>query len=243
MVKGAPEARAIRAGEVDAIIDPATGRAILLPEAQAVIIERKMGFRSLVDLASDGYWEQDEDYRFVSHTGAAIGNERIGDESIIGKTLWELSFDNSSEIDWPTHKTQLEWRAIFRDLKLSCVDPPVGCAGSASAASRCSMGKAGSRAITESHETSPSQEIATTAAPGSDGFAHATLDALATQVCVLDAAGTIIAANRAWRAFAARKTVTVQRLSPRTTIILRRARAPSATSVWTPLRWPPECGK
>jgi hypothetical protein len=73
--RGAPEARAIRAGEVDAILDPASGRAILMPEAQAVIIERKIGFRSLVDLASDGYWEQDEDYRFVLHTGATIGNE------------------------------------------------------------------------------------------------------------------------------------------------------------------------
>ena len=119
LIKGESEARAIRAGEVDAIVDPATGRAILMPEAQAVLIERKAGFRSLVDLASDGYWEQDEDYRFVVHTGAAIGSERTGDESILGKTLWELSFDNGSEIDWQTHRTQLEWRAIFRDLTFS----------------------------------------------------------------------------------------------------------------------------
>jgi hypothetical protein len=122
LLRGAPEARAIRAGEVDAILDPASGRAMLMPEAQAVVIERKIGFRSLVDLASDGYWEQDEDYRFVLHTGATIGNERTGGAGIIGKTLWELSFDNGSEIDWQTHRTQLEWRAIFRDLKLSCVD-------------------------------------------------------------------------------------------------------------------------
>ena len=202
LIKGAPESRAIRAGEVDAIIDPATGRAILMPEAQAVLIERKLGFRSLVDLASDGYWEQDEDYRFVSHTGAAIGNERTGEEGILGKRLWELSFENGGEIDWPTHRTQLEWRAIFRDLRFSCVDP-AGRLRRISISGEPMLDEHGlfkgyhgiTRELTE-------REPATTAAPGSDGFANATLDALATQICVLDAAGTIITANRAWRAFA-----------------------------------------
>jgi PAS domain-containing protein len=202
LIKGAPECRAIRAGEVDAIIDPATGRAILMPEAQAVLIERKTGFRSLVDLASDGYWEQDEDYRFVVHTGAAIGNERAGDESILGKTLWELSFDNGSEIDWQTHKTQLEWRAIFRDLTFSCFDR-TGRLRRISISGEPMLDEHGqfkgyhgiTRELTE-------REPATTVAPGSDAFSHVTLDALATQVCVLDAVGTIIAANRAWRAFA-----------------------------------------
>jgi PAS domain-containing protein len=202
LIKGAPESRAIRAGEVDAIVDPASGRAILLPAAQAVLIERKIGFRSLVNLASDGYWEQDEDYRFVLHTGAAIGNERTGDGGILGKTLWELSFDNGSEIDWRTHRTQLEWRAIFRDLQFSCVDP-AGRLRRISISGEPLLDEHGqfkgyhgiTRELTE-------REPATTAAPGSDGFANATLDALATHVCVLDAAGTIIAANRAWRAFA-----------------------------------------
>jgi PAS domain S-box-containing protein len=202
LIKGAPESRAIRAGEVDAIIDPASGRPILMPEAQAVLIERKIGFRSLVDLASDGYWEQDEDYRFVSHTGAAIGNERAGDQGILGKTLWELSFDNGSEIDWQTHKTQLEWRAIFRDLTFGCVDA-AGRLRRISISGEPMLDEHGrfrgyhgiTRELTE-------QQVAPAAAPGSDGFARATLDALATQVCVLDAAGTIISANRAWRAFA-----------------------------------------
>jgi PAS domain S-box-containing protein len=201
LLKGAPEARAIKAGEVDAILDPATGRALLLPDAQALIIERKTGFRSLVDLASDGYWEQDEDYRFVLHTGAVIGNSA---EGIIGKTLWELSFDNGSEIDWPTHKTQLEWRSIFRDFKLSCVD-------AAGRRRRISLSGEpmldaegrfdGYHGITK--DITKEEESAAAATRGSDGFAQATLDALATQVCALDEAGTIIAENRAWRDFAA----------------------------------------
>ncbi len=187
---------------MDAILDPASGRAILMPAAQTALIERKARFRSLVDLASDGYWEQDADYRFVLHTGAAIGNERTGDDGILGKTLWELSFDNGSEINWQTHRTQLEWRAIFRDLEFSCVD-------SAGLLRRISISGepmfdpdarfTGYRGITrELAEREPA-----TAAPGSDGFARATLDALAAQVCVLDTQGTIMTANAAWRAFAA----------------------------------------
>ena len=203
LIRSAPESRAVRAGEVDAIVDPASGRVILMPAAQAALIERKARFRSLVDLASDGYWEQNADYRFVLHEGAAIGNERTGDEGILGKTLWELSFDNGSEINWQAHRTQLEWRAIFRDLEFSCLD-------SAGQLRRISISGepifdadarfTGYRGITrEVAENTP----ATTAAPGSDEFARATLDALTAQVGVLDTRGTIISANAAWRTFAA----------------------------------------
>ena len=203
LIKGAPEYRAIKAGEVDAIIDPASGRAILMPAAQAALIERKTRFRSLVDLATDGHWEQDEDYRFVSHSGAVIGNEAAGGEDILGKTLWELSFANAGEIDWQTHRTQLEWRAIFRDLEFVCLDRAgrrrrISISGEPvfDADSQFKGYRGITREIAERHP-------ALAPAPGSAGFARATLDALAAQVCVLDAAGTIIESNTAWRSFAA----------------------------------------
>jgi len=41
LVKGGPERLAIEAGQIDAIIDPANGNAILLPDAQRALIERK----------------------------------------------------------------------------------------------------------------------------------------------------------------------------------------------------------
>jgi len=203
LVKGARDRSAIKSGEVDAILDPASGRAILLPDAQAALLERKARFRSLVELASDGTWEQDEHYRFVSHSGTAIGSEWTGDAGILGKTLWDLAFDNSSEIDWQTHRTQLEWRAIFRDLEFRCIDR---------AGRLCIISLSGEpiydrqgqfkgyRGITRDITA---RRQAETAAPESDRFARATLDALATQVCVLDAAGTIITVNTAWRVFAA----------------------------------------
>jgi PAS domain S-box-containing protein len=203
LVKGARERLAIKSGQVDAILDPASGRAILLPDAQAALLERKAEFRSLVELSSDGHWEQDEHYRFVSYSGTAIGSERTEDEDILGKTLWELPFDNASEVDWRTHQTQLEWRAIFRNLELRYVDR---------AGERRTISISGEPIYDRQDHFKGYRGItrditalkrAGTAAPESDRFARATLDALATQVCVLDAAGTIVTANTAWRVFAA----------------------------------------
>ena len=203
LVKGARERNAIKSGQVDAIMDPVSGRAVLLPEAQAALLERKARFRSLVELSSDGYWEQDEYYRFVAHTGAVIGSERIGDAGILGKTLWELPFDNANEVDWQAYKMQLEWRAIFRDMEFRCLDRAgrlriISISGEPLFDPQSQF--KGYHGITRDITA---RKQADTAAPASDRFARATLDALAAQVCVLDAAGTIITANTAWRVFAA----------------------------------------
>lgn len=201
LVKGTRERSAIKSGQVDAILDPASGRAILLPDAQAALLERKARLHGLMDLSSDGIWEQDEYYRFVAHAGAAIGSEHSGDASILGKTLWDLPFDNGSEIDWQTHRTQLEWRAVFRDLELCCVDRAgkqrvISLSGEPVFDAQARF--KGYRGITR--DISAHRQVQT-APPESDRFARATLDALAARVCVLDAAGTILMANTAWRVF------------------------------------------
>ncbi len=203
LVKGARERRAIQSGQVDAVMDPASGRAILLPDAQAALLEHKARFRSLMELSSDGTWEQDEHYRFVAHTGTAICSERTGAAGILGKTLWDLPFDNRSEVDWQAHRTQLDWRAIFRDLELSYVDR-TGERRAISVSGEPVYDRQGRfkgyRGITRDITA---RKLAESATPESDRLAHATLDTLAAPVCVLDAAGTIMTANAAWRILAA----------------------------------------
>jgi PAS domain-containing protein len=203
LVKGARERRAIQSGQVDAIIDPASGRVMLLPDAQLALLESKARFRSLVELSSNGYWEQDEHYRFVSHTGVVIGSGSTGEEGILGKTLWDLPFYNSSEVDWQTHRAQLEWRAIFHDLELSYVDSAgelrtIFVSGEP-VYDRQDQFK-GYHGITRHVAARRRVQPAT---PESNRFARDTLDALANQVCVLDAVGMIITANIAWQVFAA----------------------------------------
>lgn len=120
LVKGGPELRAIEAGQVDAVIDPATGKAFLLPDAQQALREEQARSRGLLALSADWSWELDENYRFRSHSSTAGVAAPYG-EAVIGKRLWELPFE-MEEADWKVHRRLLEWRTTFRDLELRCTD-------------------------------------------------------------------------------------------------------------------------
>jgi PAS domain S-box-containing protein len=196
LVRSSPERRAIESGQVDAVIDPATGKAFLLPEAQRALREDQARVRGLLALSSDWCWEQDEHYRFVSHTGVASGRSGIYDESIIGKTLQDPPFDGMSEADWQAHLRLLEWRASFRDIELGCTDR----AGEARWVS-----VSGEPTFDEKDQfkgyhgtmrdiTLRKQSEALAQKP--IRLACDTLDALALQICVLDSAGTVIVANK-----------------------------------------------
>jgi PAS domain S-box-containing protein len=203
LVKGGPERLAIEAGEIDAIIDPASGNAILLPEAQRVLIERKAGFRSLIGLAFDWYWEQDERYCFVSHRGATDAADAFAEPGIIGKALWDLPIDNMSEADWQTHRQQLEWRVIFRDLEIRRAGPAgevryLSVSGEPIFDDRERF--KGYRGITRDI-TERKQAEALVREPQS--FARTILDALGTPIALLDRTGIVLSANPAWRSFAA----------------------------------------
>ena len=99
LVKGA-ERQAIASGQVDAVIDPANGKVFLLPDVQQSLNGDQARIRSLLALSADWCWEQDEFYRFASHSGTAGGSSGIFDKSIIGKPLWDLQYDNMRESDW-----------------------------------------------------------------------------------------------------------------------------------------------
>ena len=202
LVKGGPERLAIETGQVDAIIDPTSGHAILLPDAQRALIERKVGFRSLIGLAFDWYWEQDEHYRFVSHRGATDQAFGFAEVSVIGKALWELSIENLTKLDWQAHRQQLEWRVIFRDLEVQCID---------SAGEMRYLRISGEpifdeldrfkgyRGITQDITARKRSEAVV---PESNRFARTILDGLGAAVAALDQFGVVLAINRAWHALA-----------------------------------------
>jgi diguanylate cyclase (GGDEF)-like protein/PAS domain S-box-containing protein len=78
--------------------------------------ESEERFRSLTELSSDYYWEQDENLRFVSRSSGRHGNDPYPLERVLGKTRWELPALNMSEQDWTAHRAQLDARQEFRDL-------------------------------------------------------------------------------------------------------------------------------
>jgi PAS domain S-box-containing protein len=79
-------------------------------------------FRSLTELSSDMYWEQDDQYRFTSSSGS--GPEWIikGRHEALGKTRWDFKYDNMTEKDWTAHIALLDARQPFRDLELCRAD-------------------------------------------------------------------------------------------------------------------------
>jgi CRP-like cAMP-binding protein/PAS domain-containing protein len=118
LVRSAPEREAIAAGQVDAVVDPASGAIFLLPGAQKALDDAQARVRSLLALSANWSWAQDENYRFVSHASTAGENSAPCEESILGKPLWDLGCDTEPAIDWDNHRRQLDARATFRDLEL-----------------------------------------------------------------------------------------------------------------------------
>ncbi|MFN6992843.1 MAG: putative bifunctional diguanylate cyclase/phosphodiesterase [Aquincola tertiaricarbonis] len=81
--------------------------------AERALRESEARFRSLTELSSDWYWEQDASFRYRSGSGKAMGGIRLAD-LILGKANWELGLD--IEGGWDAHRALLERRLPFRDV-------------------------------------------------------------------------------------------------------------------------------
>jgi diguanylate cyclase (GGDEF)-like protein/PAS domain S-box-containing protein len=90
-------------------------------QVESALSQSEGRFRSLTALASDMYWEQDSDYRFVSTSGGGP-NSRVGQRGMIGKRRWDFEYINMSEADWAAHKALLAARRPFQDLELCRLD-------------------------------------------------------------------------------------------------------------------------
>jgi diguanylate cyclase (GGDEF)-like protein/PAS domain S-box-containing protein len=83
--------------------------------AEEQLKESEARFRSLTELSSDVFWEHDAQYRFTSLSDAS---GRINPGSIVGKTLWELDYNNMAAEDWDAHRAILDAHQPFRDLEV-----------------------------------------------------------------------------------------------------------------------------
>jgi diguanylate cyclase (GGDEF)-like protein/PAS domain S-box-containing protein len=75
-------------------------------------------FRSLTQLSSDWYWEQDSEFRLTfmsSHMGERTG---LAAADYLGRKRWDLPALNLTEADWAHHRAQLERHEPFRDFEM-----------------------------------------------------------------------------------------------------------------------------
>ncbi len=87
-------------------------------EADGKLRESDARFRGLTALSSDWYWQQDENYRFVSFEGNLANAGKPLQTGAIGQVRWEIPTFNMSEPQWEAHRALLDARQVFRDLAL-----------------------------------------------------------------------------------------------------------------------------
>ena len=93
--------------------------AILQAAAMSSLAASEARFRGLTHLIADVYWEQDEEYRFVSFNDRSVHQGQGVDlTTLIGKRRWELGYVNMTPADWERHIAALRARQPFHDLEL-----------------------------------------------------------------------------------------------------------------------------
>jgi diguanylate cyclase (GGDEF)-like protein/PAS domain S-box-containing protein len=80
-------------------------------------------FRSLTELSSDWYWEQDEHFRFVRIDGNQDAISTFPAEQYVGVTRWHAGVSGVSSAQWARHRAALEAHEVFHDFEMQRMRP------------------------------------------------------------------------------------------------------------------------
>ncbi len=97
-----------------AVIEDITER----KNAESALRESEARFRTLSELNSDWYWEQDAELRFVGTSGTSDARGGITPEAHVGMRRWELPRTEIVGQPWDEHRRALAAREPFTDLLL-----------------------------------------------------------------------------------------------------------------------------
>jgi diguanylate cyclase (GGDEF)-like protein/PAS domain S-box-containing protein len=100
-------------GEVGELANAFNDMVRELDRQQQSLRESEARFRSLTELSSDWYWEQDEHLRFTLMS-SGLTKTRVA--SFAGKTRWELPLEGISEAQWQAHRRALERHEPFQNF-------------------------------------------------------------------------------------------------------------------------------
>jgi diguanylate cyclase (GGDEF)-like protein/PAS domain S-box-containing protein len=91
-------------------------------EAAQALLDSEERFRSLVELASDWYWELDAQLRLIRLDGPRIKGGQEGPLMLLGKRLWDSADVVQQSSDLTVLRAALERHERFRDLSFSVRD-------------------------------------------------------------------------------------------------------------------------
>ena len=88
--------------------------------AAALIRESEARFRSLTNLTSDFYWEQDASLRFTKYEGRVVGeSNHKAVRAILGRHLWQMPGIKPDSLNWRQLRRLLKKGQPFRDFEFS----------------------------------------------------------------------------------------------------------------------------
>src|SRR5205085_5051895 len=105
-----------------AIFDEITER----KRGEAALRESEARFRSLTQLSSDWYWEQDESFGLTFMSGRMGERTGLDAAAYLGRKRWDQPALNLSEDDWARHRAMLERHEPFRDFEMERPNPAGG---------------------------------------------------------------------------------------------------------------------
>jgi diguanylate cyclase (GGDEF)-like protein/PAS domain S-box-containing protein len=85
--------------------------------AEKGLAESEQRFRSLLQMSSDWYWEQDEQYRFTRISGGLEKATGIDSSERYGRRRWEIPFLEISPEEMDEHRRQVEAHEPFRNFE------------------------------------------------------------------------------------------------------------------------------
>lgn len=93
-------------------------------QIESTLRESEERFRTLTELSSDWYWEQDENFRFteLSKGPAALGGDGAAG-NFLGRTPWELNLLDMGSERWREHRAMHERHEMFKDFELARMAP------------------------------------------------------------------------------------------------------------------------
>jgi diguanylate cyclase (GGDEF)-like protein/PAS domain S-box-containing protein len=86
-------------------------------EAEAALRQSEARFRSLTELSSDWYWEQDEELRLAYISPGFARRASVDPTAVLGKRRWDFEGLLPVSGSWEEHKRVLDARLPFRDFE------------------------------------------------------------------------------------------------------------------------------